>query len=440
MKEYGKNILAAVVTMLFMSIYTTIDGMYVSKCVNTDAMAAINISYPIVNIMFAIGFGLSIGGSTRIAYAFGEKNNCAADKRFTVLIITGLSVSCIMAGLLFAMFNPILKLLGATEKIIDYCRIYAGIAILSYPIGIMKEILAAVMRTQTLAGMSMMTSIVGGVVNIILDYYFINICKLGVFGAATATTIGMMIALLMNIYFVIKKDTLHICRIEWREFNEVLKIEKLSRSCGILELSYAVTIWIFNQIALFYRGESGVAAYTVIGYIQYALAAVFIGIGNGASPIISECYGAEDNKKMNRLMRFSFVLSIVCGIGVTVVGFLFSGVMTGIFIRGDSEIYIMAQRGIKIIAFSYLPMSINVIVACVLNACGRGKRASLLTLLRTVVFLVLAAILLSGILNIVGIWIAYVITEIMTLPFSYIFYRLDTWEKGEKYIGQTKYE
>lgn len=149
MKTYLKSVIAAVATMLFMSIYTTVDGMYLAKCVSTDAMAAVNIVYPIVNVMFAIGFGLAAGGSTRIAAAIGEGKPEEADKRFTVLISLGFLLSLISLALLFCFLDPLLKKLGATDLLMHYCRIYARIAILSYPVGILKEILAAVMRTQS---------------------------------------------------------------------------------------------------------------------------------------------------------------------------------------------------------------------------------------------------------------------------------------------------
>ena len=250
MKTYLKSVLAAVATMLFMSIYTTVDGMYLAKCVSTDAMAAINIVYPIVNVMFAIGFGLAAGGSTRIAAAIGEGKPEEADKRFTILISLGLLLSAISMVLLFWFLDPLLRKLGATSLLIDYCRIYARIAIISYPIGILKEILAAVMRTQKLELISMISSITGGVINIVLDALFIKTFELGIRGAAIATLLGMAIALLINVLSLIQRGKLHFCKVRKQDFTEVLSIEKLSRASAVMELSYAITIWLFNHYAL----------------------------------------------------------------------------------------------------------------------------------------------------------------------------------------------
>ena len=422
MKTYLKSVVAAVATMLFMSIYTTVDGMYLAKCVSTDAMAAVNIVYPIVNVMFAIGFGLAAGGSTRIAAAIGEGKPEEADKRFTVLISLGFLLSLISLALLFCFLDPLLKKLGATDLLMHYCRIYARIAILSYPVGILKEILAAVMRTQKLEFVSMISSVTGGICNIVLDALFIKTFDMGIRGAAIATLLGMMIALLINICSLILKGKLHFCRIGKQDVTEVLNIEKLSRASAVMELSYAITIWLFNQYALRYGGEAGVAAYTVIGYVQYALAAVFIGIGLGLAPYVTIAYG-EGRQKVKEIVPSVWKYSLISGFIITIAGYLCAGQLTGIFLREGTDVFVLAQRGISIIAFSCIPMSFNSSCSTILNACEAGKEAAAITTLRTVIFLVSGAWILTKYIKLDGIWLAYVIAEAATIPVSIILYK-----------------
>ena len=422
MKTYLKSVLAAVATMLFMSIYTTVDGMYLAKCVSTDAMAAINIVYPIVNVMFAIGFGLAAGGSTRIAAAIGEGKPEEADKRFTILISLGLLLSAISMVLLFWFLDPLLRKLGATSLLIDYCRIYARIAIISYPIGILKEILAAVMRTQKLELISMISSITGGVINIVLDALFIKTFELGIRGAAIATLLGMAIALLINVLSLIQRGKLHFCKVRKQDFTEVLSIEKLSRASAVMELSYAITIWLFNHYALQYGGEGGVAAYTVIGYVQYALAAVFIGIGLGLAPYVSIAYG-ENKQKVKKILPFVWKYSLVAGVFVTIAGHLCAGQLAGIFLNTGTNVFMLAQRGISIIAFSCIPMGFNSSCSTILNACEAGKEATIITALRTVVFLVAGAWIFTKLLELEGIWVAYVMAEAVTILVSIVLYK-----------------
>ncbi len=408
--------------MLFMAIYTTVDGIYLSKCVSTDAMAAVNISYPIVNVMFALGFGLAAGGSTRIASAIGEGNIKEADKRFTLLTVMGLLLSIISMFLLLVLLNPLLELLGATDQLLGYCKIYARIAVLSYPVGVMKEILGAVMRTQNLDMISMISSVSGGVTNIILDYLFIKVFDMGIQGAAIATCIGMFVALMINIFSLVYKGTIHLCRLRKSDLKEIIYIEKLSRSGVVMEISYAVTTWIFNRYSLLYGGEDGVAAYTVIGYIQYALAAIFIGIGMGLSPYISFAYG-KGKESLQKVIPLVWKFSIFSGVIVTLAGYFYAGQLTGIFADRQTDVFSIAQKGVAVIAFSYLPMSINTSCSTILNSCEEGKNAAMITLLRTVIFLVVLACIMTRFIKLNGIWMAYVLAEICTVAISGIYYK-----------------
>jgi len=418
--------------MLFMSIYTTVDGMFVSKCVSTDAMAAINICYPVVNVMFAIGFGLASGGSIKIAYEIGKGNEEETNRQFSLLIMIAVSLSMLMSAILLAGFEPLLTLLGATEKLMGYCKIYAGIAIISYPIGVLKEVFAGVMRTKNMSEVSMLFCVLGGVSNIILDYLFIEVFGSGVMGAAVATSLGMMITLLGNMIYVFRKSGIHFCKISFGESRRVGKILKLSAPAGILELSYAIITWFFNQLALKYSGENGVAAFTVIGYLQYAMAAVFIGIGNGIAPFLSSCHGANNMEGKRKILKKSFYITLLAGCIITAAGYLFSGWLVSVFLDRNTEIYDTAKTGIEIIALSYFPMGVNIIISTMFNSSGRERESAALTFARTVFFLVIPAVLMSRFFKLKGIWMAYVLTEVITLIISVFIYGKNV-RRGESY-------
>ena len=418
MSSYLGNIVPAVVTMLFMSIYTTVDGLFVGWTVGTDAMAAINISYPIMNVMFALAFGLASGGSIRIATALGEGKDEAAGERFAVVIALGLAASILFIAAAGPFLRPILRLLGATDELMGYCMAYGGIALISYPIGILKEILTYLLRLQGMPGISMAASVAGGLANILLDYLFIVPFGWGVTGAAAATSLGMLLTLLADIWFLARRGSL---RPRWPGrgiWAEAGKIAKLSVSGGVLELSYAAAIWYFNRLSLSLYQEDGVAAYTVIGYIQYALSAVFIGLGNGISPMISYYNGAGDQQQCARIIRKSLRGGVAAGIALFLGGYLGAGWLTGIFLRAGTLPYGLAEAGSRWIAFSCLLMGANVVIASVLNAYGDGRLSALLTFLRTVAFLMLGAGVLTRYMGYQGMAAAYVLAELLALGVS----------------------
>lgn len=422
MKNYYRNVFTAIITMMFMSIYTTVDGLFVAKVVSADAMAAINVSYPIINIMFTLSFGLAAGGCVRITHAIGEGNPLEANRRFTLTIGLGIVLSVIMIAFMGSSFDACLRFLGATDKIIDYCRIYGGIALLSYPIGITKEILVYVLRAQGMSEISMLSSVAGGIANIILDYLFIVVWQWGITGAALATSMGMLLTLLINIFFLAKRGNLRLCKPGKKIWKEALRISELGLTSGIFEFSYAVITWYFNHLSLLYYRENGIVAYTVIGYVQYALAAVFVGIGNGVSPMLSYYYGAknkiENRRIINRTIKFTIIASAV----VCVIGYWQAETLAGIFLKENTLPFMLAKQGIELISFSYLFMGMNTLFSCVLNAFEHGKLSAVLTVLRTVVFLVLAAALLTIYVGYKGMWIAFIAAEVMTLLLSILIY------------------
>ncbi len=418
MNSYLKNIVPAVVTMLFMSIYTTVDGLFVGHMVSTDAMAAINISYPIVNVMFAAAFGLASGGSVRVARAIGEGKMEEASERFTVSIVLGIAISVLLIAAAVPLLPQILRMLGATPELMDYCMAYGGIALLSYPIGVVKEILTYLLRIQGMPGISMGAAAAGGIANIVLDYLFVVPLGWGVAGAAAATSMGMLLTLTADMYFLARYGTLKLKWPKGGALEEAGMTARLSIAGGVLELSYAVTIWFFNQIALSFYQEDGVAAYTVIGYIQYALAAVFIGLGNGVSPMISYYYGAGDRKQCGSIIKKSMKIGALTGAALCMAGYFGSGLLTRIFLEPGTLPYDLAAAGTRWIAFSCLPMGINVLTAGVLNAYGNGKLSSVLTFLRTVIFLISGAYGLTRYMGYQGITAAYVLTELLTLLLS----------------------
>lgn len=418
MRGFFRSVFPTVVTMLFMSVYTTVDGLFVGRTVGTDAMAAINISYPIMNVMFTLSFGLASGGSIWIANALGEGDRERAGARLTAVLCLGLAAGAAMLLLLAPLLEPVMRLLGATDRLMRHCLLYGGIILLGCPIGIVKEILTYALRVADMPAISMAAAVAGGVSNIVLDYLFIVRCGWGVGGAAAATVAGMAVTLAADLWFLLAKSSLRPAKWSGRMAAEFAPIVRLGLSGGIMELSYAVTIWFFNQMSLGFFREDGVAAYTVIGYVQYALAAVFIGLGNGITPLISFYRGAGEREETVRLLKKSAAAAAAAGVGLCGLGYCGAALLTEIFLPRGTLPFALACEGIRVIAFSCLFMGGNVLIAGTLNAYGQEKAASALTLLRTVVFLMAGAALLARRVGFAGMMAGYVLAELLTLAVS----------------------
>ena len=208
-REFFKFVFPSMITMLFVSLYSIVDGIFVSNYVGSNALASLNLVYPLINVVFAVGIMLSVGGCAITSIRLGEGAKERADKTFSLVVVTGFLLSLIL--MVIALFNldHIVRFLGADEELWQDGMYYAGILTLFMPFIILKIILENFVRTDGRADISLYISVAGGLLNIFLDYLFIAVFQWGIAGAAIATGLGFVFSLLLAIgYFLSKKSVL----------------------------------------------------------------------------------------------------------------------------------------------------------------------------------------------------------------------------------------
>lgn len=184
-----KFALPVIIANIFMSIYSTIDGVFVSNFIGTDALSAVNIVMPLVMISIAVGTMFGSGGSALISKKLGEGKTQEARKNFTLLILTTIIVSYIISIICFIFRKPILYVLGADATIYNYCEAYAMPVFIILPFAILGILFQMFFISEGKPSISMTSSILGGFINVILDYVLIVKLNLGLQGAAIATGI-----------------------------------------------------------------------------------------------------------------------------------------------------------------------------------------------------------------------------------------------------------
>lgn len=192
-KEFWKYVLPSVLSMLFISLYTIVDGLFVARYVGTEALAAVNITHPIYNLGFGVAIMLSVGGSALISIALGEKNAGKANNNFSLvtLVIIGAGIMVTVLGLLN--LDGLLSLLGVSEALYEHAAIYAQILLLSVPFLGVKVSYEYFLRVDDCANLSLIVTVVGGIINMVLDYVFVAKLGWGIAGAGYATVIGIIV-------------------------------------------------------------------------------------------------------------------------------------------------------------------------------------------------------------------------------------------------------
>ena len=195
------------VMMVFMSLYTIVDGIFVSRLVGSNALSAVNIVYPVINLMFACGIMLSTGGSAIVARQIGEKKESEARENFSLIALVSFLVGVVILAVGILFLEPLCNVLGATPLILSDCKRYLGVLLLFGPLTMMQMFFQVFFVTAGKPTLGLVLTITGGVTNVILDYLFMGPMGMGVIGAALATGIGQTIMAVVGIvyFFVIKK-------------------------------------------------------------------------------------------------------------------------------------------------------------------------------------------------------------------------------------------
>ena len=413
-----KYTMPTVIMMIFFSLYTIIDGMFVSRFVGSNALSAINIVYPIIFIMIGISVMLATGGSAIVAKSMGEGKSQEAKENFTLITIVAVILGIVISAISLLYIKKIIFALGSTEALYDFCHSYLAIMLLFSPFIILKMYFDYFLVTAGASNLGLISSILGGIINIVLDYIFIVPLNMGIAGAALATCIGYALSSIIGlIYFFRKKNTLHFVKPKF-DLNVIKNSCFNGSSEMVTQLSSSVTTILYNLAMIKLLGEDGVASITIILYIQLLLNSAYLGFTSGVSPRISYNYGSNDENQVQKLVKYSYLL-----IGIfAICSFIFSRAMShnliSIFVSEGSNLYDISLNGFNIFSFSFLICGFNIFASGLFTAFSNGKVSALISLLRTFIFFVIGMFILPRYLGVNGVWIVVPLAEVATLLIS----------------------
>lgn len=426
MKSIMSYVLPTLCMMIFMSTYTLVDGLFVGNFVGEDALSATNIVWPSVNILLAIGLMFATGGTAVMGRLMGEGKEDQARSFLTLLYIVVITLGVILSSFYYFGSEYLVRLLGANDQLFPYADDYMK-ALGALGTGFFLQVF-----TQSffiLAGKPMIGFVVcflGGITNIVLDFVFIspNMMDLGITGAGLATGLGNMVPAVFGIcYFLfVRNGTLYFGK---PTFHAKFLFQSMFNGMSELvsQSSAAITTFIFNIILLQIAGESGVASITVILYMQMFQTALYFGYSLGVAPIISYKYGAKDHIGLKNVLHDSLKIIMTMSIIVMTFSYLFGEQAVSIFISKDSATFNMALNGLRLYSLGYIFMGINIFISSMFTALSNGKVSALLSLSRTLVFLIPCMIGLPMILGINGVWLAVPLAETGAVILAWYYYK-----------------
>ncbi|CEN24819.1 MATE family efflux transporter [Paraclostridium sordellii] len=410
-----------VVMMVFFSLSTIIDGIFISRYVGANALSATNIVYPVINILIGVSVMFATGGNAIVAKFMGEGKNQEAKETFTLITLSALTTGLIVAVLSIIFIKNIIYALGSTDSLYKNCYDYLVVFLVFAPVMILKLFFDYFLVTAGVPKLGLISSVSGGVINIILDYLFIVEFKMGALGAALATCISYALPAMVGVIYFSKKSNV-LCFVK-PKFNIKLILDSCMNGSSemVTQMSGAVTTFLYNAVMLKFLGEDGVASITIILYVQYLLNSAYIGFTSGVSPRISYNYGSRDDEQLRKIVRYSFTIVSVFAVFIFISSRSFSNIIIGMFSPKGTALYDITFNGFMVFSFNFLVVGTNIFTSGMFTAFSNGKISAMLSILRTFILFTIGIITLPSFLGINGVWMVVPFAEFTTFIVSIIF-------------------
>lgn len=406
----------SIVMMIFTSIYSVVDGLFVSNFAGKTALASINLVFPVLMGLSALGFMIGTGGSAIVAKTLGEGEKEKANEYFSMLVYVT-AIGGILLSILGALMIPeIARMLGAKGELLDNCILYARISFLSMPAFMLQNVFQSFFVTAEKPKLGLFVIVTAGVTNMVLDFVFVGVLGLGLTGAAVATVCGEFIGGLFPILYFTRPNSslLHLGK---THFNGRILLQTCINGSSELmtNLSSSIVNSLYNIQLMKFAGENGVAAYGAIMYVSFIFVAIFLGYSIGSAPIISFHYGAGNHDELKNLFKKSLRLIGCWGLILAVISQFLAIPLSTLFVGYDAELLAMTRQGFRIYCLVYLFNGFNIFGSSFFTALSNGGVSAAISFLRTLVFQIAAVLILPAILGINGIWSAVSAAELLTL-------------------------
>lgn len=419
-KEHIGSLLIKIATpaafgLLLQAIYMMIDGIFVGQAVGPEGLAAINLTYPALSIGTAVAFMIMIGSSTYTSIELGKEKPIEASIVFSMCAKALLYFSIILAliGVLFS--NEIAHFLNADDSVREMAASYLKCLSLFLPTFMFSMYFDTGLRIIGKPVTALLVLAGSSIMNICLDYIMIMKWNWGVEGAAIATGVSQLIAMLFMLkYFIGRKSvlSLHKTPLKWKRLKPIL-FNGLSEFLTGIAVGFST--YIFNIYLMNIKGALGVSVYAIIQYVIQIVIMVYIGLATGMQPIVSFNYGAQNQKRVKVALRYASWFILGFGSVSTLTLYFFGSSICKFFVGNQPELILLASNASKITAFMFIPVGLNIILSTYFTSIDKPVESAIIAVLRSFGFIAIFMFILPSLLGLNGVWIVLPAAEVTTL-------------------------
>ena len=401
-----------VMMLIFTTLYSVVDGFFVSNFVGKNPFAAVNFIMPFLMILGCVGFLFGTGGGALIAKTLGEGKREKANELFSMVVYAALACGILLtaAGLVF--LRPIAAFMGAEGPLLENCVLYGRIILLALPFFTLQYEFQCLFATAGKPKLGLAITVAAGLTNVLLDALFVAVFRWGLEGAAAATAFSQFVGGVIPLFYFGRANgsslRLGKCKLDRQA---LLKTCTNGSSELLSNLSTSLVSILYNAQLMRWTGENGVAAYGVLMYVSAIFQAIFVGYSVGVSPVIGYHYGAQNDGELKSLRKKSMILMAVFSVAMFLAGQLLANPLSLLFVGYDAALLRMTLHAFRIFSFSFLLSGFSIFGSAFFTALNNGAASALLSFLRTMVFQCSMVIVLPMIWELDGIWWSVVVAE-----------------------------
>ena len=417
---YGKLLrftLPSIVMMVFTSIYSVVDGFFISNFAGKTAFAALNLIWPFLMILGGMGFMIGTGGTALVSRYLGAGQKERARRYFSMLVeftaVLGLILTAI--GLIF--MEPIARFLGATGEMIPDCVLYGRIVIAFNVAFMFQNVFQSFLVAAEKPRLGLVATVSAGVTNMVLDALLVGVFRWGLAGAALATGLSQTVGAVIPMVFFLNRENGSALHFSFTP----MEAHPLLQACGngaselMSNISGSIAAMVYNFQLLKFLGEDGVSAYGVIMYVGFIFVAIFVGYSIGSAPIISFHFGAENREELKNMFRKSYLLMAVWGIAMALAAYLLAGPLAKLFVGYDRQLCELTVHAMRLHCLAFLFTGANIFTSALFTALNDGTVSAAVSFARSMVLQIATVLLLPGLMGPDGLWLAALATDTCAL-------------------------
>lgn len=404
----------AVIAMTASSLYNMVDSIFIGQGVGAMAISGLAITFPLMNLSAAFGSMVGVGAATLMSVKLGQKDYHTAQNILGNVVVLNLVLGTLFGIIALMFLDPILYFFGASEITIPYARDYMEIILLGNVVTHSYLGLNSLLRSAGHPQMSMYATILTVVINTILDPLFIYQFNMGIKGAAYATILAQIIALVWQlIVFSNPKEALHLKRGIYRLKKKiVVDTIAIGLSPFLMNTCACLVVILINRGLAEYGGDLAIGAYGIVNRVLFLFVMIVIGINQGMQPIAGYNYGAGQMDRVFRVLRYTIYIATA----ITSTGFLIGELMPELCVRAftnDQQLIQIAAHGMRLIVICYPIIGFQMATTNFFQSIGHAGKSIFLSLTRQLLFLVPALIIFPHFWKLDGIWMAMPASDLL---------------------------